>query len=113
MASLIYIASPYSHGNPAVRALRYEQARLTAINLLREGLPAFSPIVYGREMEKAIGTDYVSWKLLNDAMLESAASMLVLMLDGWEDSAGVKYELEFAKKRGLPVSYIDPPEINR
>ena len=113
MASLIYLASPYSHRNPAVRELRYELARLTTAKMLKEGQAAFSPIVYGKSMENMIGTDYVSWKQFNDAMLHAADEVHVLMLDGWRESKGVKYEVELANMLELPVLFIQPPEVSR
>lgn len=106
MASLIYLASPYSSINPAVREMRYERARVVTASLLKRGIPVFSPIVYGRAMEKIIGTDYISWKTFNDCMLDSCASMLVLTIDGWENSRGVAYEIDRAKGLKLPISYL-------
>lgn len=111
--NLIYLASPYSHPNPAVRELRYEVARLATANLLREGLAVFSPIVYGKSMEKMLGTDYLSWKRINDAMLEASTGMIVLKLDGWEESKGIAYEIDKAKMLGVSISYLPCPEVAR
>lgn len=113
MVNLIYLASPYSHRNPAVRELRYELARLATAQMLKEGKAVFSPIVYGKSMEKMIGTDYLSWKRLNDAMIHAAAEVQVLMLDGWRESKGVQYEVELANMLELPVLFIQPPEVSR
>lgn len=113
MAALIYLASPYSHPNPAVRELRYELARLATAKLLKNGTAVFSPIVYGRSMEKMIGTDYLSWKPLNDAMLAASAEMLILKIDGWDTSKGLAYEALYAKQLGIPIVYMEPPEIRR
>jgi hypothetical protein len=46
-------------------------------------------------------------------MLEAATGMIVLKLDGWEESKGIAYELDKAKLLGIPVSYLPPPEIFR
>lgn len=113
MAYLVYLASPYSHNNPAVREMRYEMARIVTSNLIQEGHAVFSPIVYGKPMEKVIGTDYLSWKNLNDTILAVCSSMIVLTLDGWEDSKGIAYELKFAKGRKIPVTYMPTPEVSR
>jgi hypothetical protein len=113
MAPLIYLASPYSHPNPAVRELRYELARIVTANWLKNGEAMFSPIVYGKSMEKMIGTDYKSWKNFNDAMLTACTSLMVLKLDGWDISKGVQYEIALAKQLGKPVNYLQPPEISR
>lgn len=105
---IIYLASPYSHKSEAVREHRYLLTRHFTIKMLKLGKPIFSPIVYGKDMEKQIGTDYLSWKQLNDDMLRACAQFLVLRLPGWEDSKGVAYEIEMAKSLGLSITYVDP-----
>lgn len=108
--TLIYLASPYSHPSPAVREARFLAARAMTIFALRQGHAVFSPIVYGKDMETQLGTDHLSWKPLNDAMLEASARMWVLRLYGWEKSKGVTYEIALAEKLGKRVTYIDELE---
>ena len=33
--------------------------------------------------------------------------VLVLKLDGWEESTGVKAEIKIAESLGIPVEYVD------
>jgi hypothetical protein len=113
MASLIYLASPYSHNNPAVREHRFIQARLFTIRYLSEGFPIFSPIVYGRDMEKALGTDFRSWQSLNDAMVQAASQFWVLQLDGWQDSKGIAHELALARDLRKTVAFLAPLEFDQ
>lgn len=108
---MIYLASPYSHPSQAVRKQRYEAALHFCENYILMGQPVFSPIVYGYPMESAIGTDYVSWKGLNDAMLDAASRFWVLTLPGWEESRGVAYEINRWRKRTTttllpPLQYV-------
>ena len=105
---IIYLASPYSHKSEAVREHRYLLTRLFTVKMLQLGKPIFSPIVYGKDMENQIGTDYISWKILNDAMVRMCDHFLVLRLHGWEDSKGVTYEIELAKSLGKVITYVDP-----
>ena len=111
MAGLIYLASPYSHQSAAVREARYLAARSYSIHAIQQGYAMFSPIVYGRDMETQIGTDYLSWKEFNDAMVRASASVWVLRLYGWENSKGVEYEVNFARELKLPIAYVDPREL--
>lgn len=111
MVGLIYLASPYSHNNPKVREFRFLMARLVTVRALREGHAIFSPIVYGRDMEKQIGTDHHAWLPLNTAMLEAAKEMWVLKLDQWEASKGIIHEVSFARERQLPIVYLEAPEV--
>lgn len=105
MVNLIYLASPFSHINPAVRQHRFEQARRFTIEGLREGLAVFSPIVYGMDMEKEIGTAFEPWQDLNDTLIRACDGVWCLCLDGWKDSRGVRHELELAHELGKPISF--------
>jgi len=105
MASLIYLASPFSHINPAIRQHRFEQARRFTIEALRANIALFSPIVYGMDMEKEIGTNFEPWQQLNDAMISASTEVWCLCLDGWSDSRGVRHELELAHELGRPIHF--------
>jgi len=111
MSGLIYLASPYSHPSPAVREARFFAARAVTVLALRRGHAVFSPIVYGKDMETQLGTDYLSWKPFNDEMLGAAKRMWVLRLSGWDDSTGVAYEIRKATERRIKITYIDPLEL--
>ena len=111
--SLIYLASPYTHKNEAVREYRFLVARYFTITSLRNHQPIFSPIVYGKDMERQIGTDYLSWQAINDAMIRACSEFWVLQIDGWEDSKGVRHEIKLAKALRKPITYLEPPELPR
>lgn len=106
MASMIYLASPYSHPSEAVRYARYLAARFTTITLLKKGIPVFSPIVYGKDMESLIGTDYKSWAPFNDSMLELCTSVHVLCIEGWNKSRGIEHEVRLAADLNKPIIYF-------
>jgi citrate lyase beta subunit len=38
--------------------------------------------------------------------------LIVLALDGWEESVGVQAEIEHARKLGLSVIIVHPEQIN-
>lgn len=106
MASMIYLASPYSHPSEAVRYARYLAARFTTIALLKNGVPVFSPIVYGKDMESIIGTAYEPWATFNDSMIEICTSVHVLCLEGWNKSRGIEHEVRLATALNKPVFYF-------
>jgi hypothetical protein len=108
---LIYLASPYSHKNEAVRRARYLAVRHITLEMLIEGFAVFSPIVYGRDMEGQIGMSFEPWAKFNDTMLAACDEVHVLQLDGWEDSRGIKHELEVAKRLKKPVQWRMGPEF--
>ena len=107
---MIYLASPYSHINPAVREERFLQVRFVTVAMLRAGQPVFSPIVYGKDLEKQIGYTFENWQILNDAMIKACEVMFVLCLDGWKESRGVAHEIKLARSLGKAIAYIDQME---
>lgn len=108
MAGLIYLASPYSHNDPAVMRQRYEAARDFTVKWIKRDLLLFSPIVYGYCMEAQIGTDYKSWQTFNDNMIASSMQVWVLQIPGWRDSLGVEHECKYAVEIGKPLHFIEP-----
>lgn len=107
MASLIYLASPYSHPSKNVRYYRYLNARRAVIKFTQEGVAIFSPIVYGYDMETVIGTNFEPWQHLNDTMIEKCDEFWVLCDEEWKKSRGVKHEIELANKLGKPIRFFD------
>ena len=112
---MLYLASPYSHPDPTVRKLRASAALRAAASLLRSGVPAFSPIVYGRQFElhSAVDPDFAAWQSFNFAMLSRAQRLMVLKLPGWNKSEGVAAEIAFWNARREveflpPVEWMDP-----
>jgi len=105
MAALIYLASPFSHNSYAVRQHRFLEARRFTIEAIRAGVALFSPIVYGMDMEKEIGTNFEPWQNLNDTMIAASSEVWCLCLDGWSDSRGVRHELELALNLLKPIHF--------
>jgi len=107
---MIYLASPYSHAEERVRVRRYLYTREFVYRQLAKGVPLVSPIVYCHQFARDFDapTDAVSWLPLNAALIEAAKGLWVLKLDGWEDSVGVKMEIEKADLLGLPITYKEP-----
>ena len=106
MAGLIYLASPYSHTSDAIRELRYCKARLFTIEALRAGYAIFSPIVYGMDMETAIGVSFEPWQKLNDSVIERSDEVWVLCLENWTKSRGVRHELDLANSLKKPIKFF-------
>lgn len=105
---MIYLASPYTHADPAVMTHRYEVTKLYTQHQLRMGICLFSPIVYGRAMEAAIGHKYEDWLKFNDTIILRCNYVWVLQLDGWEASRGVAHEMELAEEFSIPIRMVQP-----
>jgi len=109
MLDLIYLASPYSDPDPEVRQRRYEAAMKVTARLLREGQVVFSPIVYGHVMalRHDLPSEWDFWWMIDEVMLAKCDRLLVLKLDGWNTSKGVRAEINMAEERGMQVEFIE------
>ena len=108
MSDLIYLASPYSHPDFLVRNARFQAVCRASAKLLADGHLVYSPIahthpiaLYGR-----IDGTWDTWSRLDRAMISRCQRMIVLLLDGWAESRGIREDVKIAKELGLPVSYL-------
>jgi len=105
----MYVSSPYSDSDPAVREHRYEAACSATAMLLRAGLAAFSPVVHSHPLTRhGLPGDWEFWQRYDRACLEACTGVAVLMLEGWKESKGVQAEIAMARELGKPVIFIDP-----
>jgi nucleoside 2-deoxyribosyltransferase len=111
--SLVYLASPYSHPNQDVMHARYEKACKAAAALMLRGECVFAPIAHSHRIGQVMGrsTDHEFWLKQDFAILSNCVHMVVLMLEGWNMSTGVREEIDYCIARGIPVSYMHPSEL--
>ena len=106
---MIYLATPYSHADPAVREQRFRAACRAAARLMRAGHFVFSPVAHGHCIAlHGLPADWRFWEPLDRHQLERCDEVVVLMLDGWRDSTGVAAEIRIAGELGKPVRYLAP-----
>lgn len=106
----IYIASPYSiNANAQLRQERYEYSLMKSIEFTLKGLPVFSPIVHSHPMSLAANMPctFDFWKDLDCLYIDSCDQMYVLMMEGWKESIGVQFEIQYAKSKGIPITYVE------
>ena len=109
---MIYLGSPYSHPEPAVREMRFDAACKAAAVLMQRGHLVFSPVCYSHQIAKhGLPTDWVFWEKYDRAILRRCEEVWVLMLPGWESSRGVQAEIKIAREMGMPVEFIDPCNV--
>jgi hypothetical protein len=110
---LVYLASPYSHHDPAVMEHRFEVACKVAGALMLRGSTVFAPIAHSHPIGQIIDkpTDHEFWMRQDFAVLQHCAEMVVLMIDGWDRSRGVREEIEFCNTYGIPIRYIFPQDV--
>jgi hypothetical protein len=108
----IYLASPYSHPDPAVRQTRFESACRAAAALIQQGLMTFSPIAHSHAIcQYGVPLDWQFWQQHDLAFLAMCDELVVLKLEGWDRSVGAQAEIAAAKALGKPVSFLDPAVV--
>jgi len=107
--SLIYLATPYSHPNRAVRVQRFKIANQVAAELMKKGLHIFSPISHTHPIaeEGGLPLDWQFWESYDRAILAACRELWVLRQEGWETSKGVRAEIAIAEELSIPVEYTD------
>lgn len=111
--SVDYLASPYSHEDPAVRQSRFHAACAAAAALMCRGRLVFSPIAHSHSIAQYLPDEMVCdfdfWMLQDLPMLIRAQRLIVLMLDGWRESRGVHREICFAVQHDIPIQFMECP----
>lgn len=104
---LAYLASPFSHPDHHVRHNRWALACHACADLIKSGIHCISPIAasYHVALSGDIDGCYETWREIDRKLLRRCDSLIVLCIDGWDRSAGVADELQYAKELGLPISY--------
>ena len=107
---MIYLASPYSHPDPFVREQRYLMAAKALSELLAAECWAYSPIVHCHELAKIVDlpTHSAFWRRYDFHMLSLSTELLVLMLEGWKTSEGVREEIAEAARLNITVTALQP-----
>lgn len=111
---VVYLACPYTDPDPAVRKTRFEIATTVAADLIRQGRIVFSPITMTHPIDmvlagelNTLGSDY--WVAFDEAFMDMCSEMLIIQLDGWDRSNGIKREIAYFEERGKPIRYLSPP----
>lgn len=109
---MIYLASPYSHPDDAIKVARMRAACAAAADLIRKGHAVFSPIAQSHTICEEAGAPntHEFWMPVDLHILRKCDEVRVLALPGWEKSRGVQEEIAHAYQFGIPVSYILPHE---
>ena len=108
---MIYLASPYSHEDPAVKLKRYYQAKEATAHFFKRGYPVISPIVssHNLDVDHGCGSNWETWAEIDRALIAASDEVWVLMLDGWTESAGIEAEVTFAHGFGIPIKCVEMP----
>lgn len=117
----VYLAGPYSAVGFVqdsadakwLRNFRFIELNKKAAKLMEEGYLVFSPISHSHPIEadgmpKIMSGDW--WLRQDFAVLKHVDKVIVYMLPGWEESYGVKKEVEYASDHSIPIEYHKCPD---
>ena len=102
---LVYLACPFWHDDPEIRAYRRNKAIEYSERLFAKGIPFYSPLMYSERFKERKATEGY-WINHGLRMVDVCDEMHVLCLDGWEKSSGIKGEVAKAKERNVEIKYI-------
>lgn len=106
---IAYLCTPYTRQPNIDRA--FQQAALIAARLSRAGITIFSPIAHSHPMVRAAGLDHrdpAVYAKLNAKMLDVCNVLIVVHLEGWQESDGMREEIEFFERNHKPIYDCDP-----
>lgn len=107
-ASYYYIASPYTHEDPATMQARYEKVLdFTSWLIEQYRYHVFAPIVHSHPLcvHRKLRPEYNFWMSLDKIMITQSSGLFIFQIDGWEQSFGMAAEIEFAKDIHKPIYY--------
>ena len=103
---MIYLASPYTHERPEAMHARVALATAFEAQLLNHGFVVYNPIRYAESISPLIASDF-DWYAYDLEVLALCDRMVVLQLEGWDTSKGVRLELDTAESLHIPVVMAD------
>ncbi len=108
---IYYLAAPYTHPNPEVRDWRVRAVTKMTYQLFKAGRLIYSPLTHNIEIDKlGIFGDFKTWLSFDHGMLSRLDGLIIFKIPGWNESKGLKAELEFAQSLKLPIEEIIPSQ---
>jgi len=104
---MIYLASPYSHPNPAARAIRARLASNFQVRALQAGVHLYSPIAAHHGQSEQLPHADAFWRPLNEDMILRSDAVWVLCIHGMPQSVGCQREVRFALRHVIPVRFVN------
>lgn len=103
-----YLASPYSHVDPTIKEARYQAVCRAAAKLVAQGMHVLSPVAasHGLHVHGGLDMRWDFWKDYDRELIGMCDGLIVVTMDGWQESVGVKAEIEIARELGLPITYM-------
>lgn len=99
MTRIAYICGPITAANAYEQEQNVRRAEAVYVALCKAGIPAICPHLHGRFLDGVVS--HAEWLELDMPLLERCTDLVLVA--GWQKSAGSQQELVHAEKRGLQV----------
>ena len=110
---LVYLAGPIRPKGDQTLESNINNAKSIALELWKKDYAVISPHANSDLPISLADKEVEALRWLNGDLDIIARCDAVVVLPGWEESAGTKGEIEFAKERNIPITYYpDLPEIS-
>ncbi len=113
MVGFWYLASPYSK-YPAGLEVACQDVAAIAAALMDVDVNLFCPITHTHPIafySNRPATDSASWTRLQVPIMHAAVGMIVVQMDGWQESRGISEEREIFKAARKPILDVPPAVI--
>jgi hypothetical protein len=114
---VVYLGGPYTHHSPQIRLARFEAITRAAAKIIETGRIVYSPLTMTHPIDlvlasegETLGSDY--WVKFDEAFMAFCSEMIVFRLSGWDQSSGVKREMEYFREKKLPITFVDPQDFD-
>lgn len=113
---MVFVSGPYSHPDNSIKQTRVNLIANACLNFMEKGQVAISPLTFGLSLIEKTGKqlpdDYVFWGKFCEEFVRACHTIYILDIDGWQESSGVRGEIEEAKKNNIPVYLINPETLD-
>lgn len=110
---LCYLATPYTKYKFGIEQAWIDASKLAAA-LLEIGIAAYSPIAHCHSLSlhsPLDPLDHETWLPLDMEMMKRCDVLIVAQLPGWEESYGVRYEIDHFERAGKPIFDLVPDSL--
>ncbi len=111
---LIYLAAPYSASDHKTEKQRFKRTCEVQAKLMAAGIAVFSPLANSIPAVELGGLtiDHTEFMRFDDVILRRCEELLVLALDGWQQSKGVQEEIKSAILMRKPVIIVQKEDFD-
>lgn len=113
LPGLSYMASPYSRYHAGLEAA-YTMACRAAAVLMKRGHRIFCPIAHSHPIAIHGDIDPLDWEFWakqDGDMMKACNGLIVVQMQGWDQSIGVADEIAAFQWQGKPVIHVHPTEL--